>query len=99
MIEPRQPIFDWGQRVVALVDMLNDGSYPDRGEAECLVSVGTEGEVVQVGQHTDSHEPVYMVDFGGLVVGCMEDEIMLVQELRDMAQKARASTASASTLA
>lgn len=79
MIEPRTPKYDWGQRVVAEVDLLNDGSYPERGAEALLVEKGTLGEVVQVGMHTDSNTPVYMVEFsGGCVVGCLEEEIARV---------------------
>jgi nitrogen fixation protein NifZ len=41
-----------------------------------LVSQGTRGEIVQIGSHTESQTPVYLVEFGeGLVVGCLEEEI------------------------
>ena len=76
MIEPRVPKFQWGQRVAALADLTNDGSFPDAELEALLVSVGDEGEIVQVGMHTDSNTPVYLVEFGErLVVGCMEEEI------------------------
>jgi nitrogen fixation protein NifZ len=29
MIEPRIPKYQWGQRVKALIDLFNDGSFPD----------------------------------------------------------------------
>ena len=35
MIEARAPKYRWGQKVLALVDLYNDGSYPER-EAETL---------------------------------------------------------------
>jgi nitrogen fixation protein NifZ len=76
MIEPRAPKFQWGQRVAALGDLHNDGSYPDAELAALLVSVGDQGEIVQVGMHTDSNTPVYLVEFGDRrVVGCLEEEI------------------------
>jgi len=90
MIEPRDPRYQWGQRVVSLSDMFNDGSYPDKLGDELLVAVGNEGDIVQVGVHEESQQPVYMVDFDGLVVGCMEEEIVLLQELQEMARQARA---------
>ncbi|POF33870.1 nitrogen fixation protein NifZ [Roseibium marinum] len=78
-IEPRTPKYDWGQRVRAMVDLQNDGSYPDAPEDALLVAVGDLGEVVQVGMHTDTNTPVYMVEFDGpKVVGCLEEEISLV---------------------
>ena len=76
MIEPRAPKFQWGQRVAALADMHNDGSFPDAEPEALLVGVGARGEIVQVGMHADSNTPVYLVEFGErLVVGCMEEEI------------------------
>jgi len=76
MIEPRMPKFQWGQRVAARTDLHNDGSFPDAGLEALLVSIGDHGEIVQVGMHTDSNTPVYLVEFGERrVVGCMEEEI------------------------
>lgn len=78
MIDPRTPKFDWGQRVAAGTDLFNDGSYPDRAADALLVERGMVGEVVQVGMHTGSDTPVYLVEFpGGCVVGCLEEEIVL----------------------
>lgn len=77
MIEPALPRFRWGQRVVSLSDLLNDGSYPDVPDAALLVPGGTVGEVVQIGVHVESGTNVYMVEFGERrVVGCREDEIV-----------------------
>lgn len=68
--------YQWGQRVRALSDLRNDGSYPDRPIDALLVPEGDHGEVVQVGTHVESGMPVYMVEFGGgNVVGCLEEEI------------------------
>jgi nitrogen fixation protein NifZ len=76
MIEPRVPIYQWGQRVVAQVDLYNDGSFPEQEMEALLVSQGAQGEVVQVGTHTDSNTPVYLVEFNpGQVVGCLEEEL------------------------
>lgn len=78
MIEPKIPKYDWGMRVVALADLRNDGSYPDRQADAMLVGQGTAGEVVQVGRHTDTDTPVYLVEFpDGSVIGCLEEEIAL----------------------
>lgn len=78
MIDVREAKFQWGQRVRAAVDLYNDGSYPDRADDALLVSVGAQGEVVQIGTHVDSNTPVYMVQFGETnVVGCLEEEIAL----------------------
>lgn len=80
MIEPRVAKFQWGQRVVAGMDLVNDGSYPECAENALLVAQGSVGEVVQIGHHVDSDTPVYLVEFGtdsrsGCVVGCLEEEI------------------------
>jgi len=77
MIDPRLPKFQWGQRVKALIDLRNDGSFPDAPAEGLLVGIGDTGEIVQVGTHTDSNVPVYLVEFGErLVVGCLEEEIV-----------------------
>lgn len=77
MIEPRRPRYQWGQRVKALNDLLNDGSFPGAPLEALLVRVGDAGEIVQVGTHTEANMPVYLVEFGDrMVVGCLEDEIM-----------------------
>lgn len=77
MIEPRLPRYQWGQRVKALVDLHNDGSFPDAPLEALLVNFGNVGEIVQVGTHTDANIPVYLVEFGErLVVGCLEEEII-----------------------
>ncbi len=76
MIDIRIPKFQWGQPVSAVIDLFNDGSYPDREPEVLLVSRGSRGEVVQVGHHEETNTPVYMVEFQeGCVVGCLEEEI------------------------
>ena len=76
MIEPRIPRFQWGQRVEALSDLRNDGSFPDAEIESLLVAIGSIGEIVQVGTHTEANVPIYLVEFGErLVVGCLEEEI------------------------
>lgn len=77
MIEPRLPKYQWGQRVKALINLHNDGSFPDAETAALLVNVGDTGEIVQVGTHTEANIPIYLVEFGErLVVGCLEEEII-----------------------
>ena len=81
MLEPRMAKFQWGQRVAAGVDLVNDGSYPDREADALLVAQGSMGEIVQIGQHVDTDTPIYLVEFGtdsqsSCVVGCMEEEIL-----------------------
>lgn len=76
MIDIREPIFQWGQPVLADTDLINDGSYPEKEPEALLVAKGTKGEVVQVGHHTDANIPIYLVEFpGNLVVGCLEEEL------------------------
>jgi nitrogen fixation protein NifZ len=76
MIEPRSPKYQWGQRVKALIDLYNDGSFPETAPDARLVGVGDTGEIVQVGTQTEANLPIYLVEFGErLVVGCLEEEI------------------------
>lgn len=76
MIEIREPKYQWGQRVVAALDLHNDGSFPYAPAQALLARAGDAGEVVQVGTHAESNTPVYLVEFGErCVVGCLEEEI------------------------
>lgn len=75
LIEPRPPRFAWGQAVVAAIDLYNDGSHPEAADDQLLVVAGGPGEIVQVGHHAEANLPVYMVDFGVAVIGCLEDEL------------------------
>jgi nitrogen fixation protein NifZ len=78
MIDPREPKFQEGQRVRCVIDLVNDGSYPNAAEDALLVASGGLGEVVQVGMHVDANTPVYMVEFDQkYVIGCLEEEIAL----------------------
>lgn len=72
----RTPKYQWGQPVVALQDLVNDGSYPDCAADELLAADGTQGEIVQVGTIVESQIPIYLVSFpNGRVVGCLEEEL------------------------
>jgi nitrogen fixation protein NifZ len=75
MIEPRAPKYQWGQTVLAADDLYNDGSLPDIAEDLLLVAAGGPGEIVQIGLHEEAKVPVYMVDFGVAVLGCLEEEL------------------------
>lgn len=77
-LELREPAYAWGQRVVALDDLLNDGSYPDRPEDALLAARGTVGEIVKIGHAEEINEPVYLVQFADCVVGCLEIELVPV---------------------
>jgi nitrogen fixation protein NifZ len=70
------PRFDWGQRVQAVTDLFNDGSYPEEPMDALLVGAGESGEIVQVGQHVDSGATVYIVEFAAdRLIGCFEPEL------------------------
>lgn len=76
MLDMREPKFQWGQPVIAAIDLVNDGSYPGVELDGLLIESGTRGEIVQTGMHEESNTPVYLVEFpGGKVVGCLEPEI------------------------
>lgn len=71
-----RPKFDWGQRVRATMDLVNDGSHPERADDELLVKRGETGEIVNVGTHVETETVVYLVEFSPrLVVGCLKSEI------------------------
>lgn len=73
--DPNLHKFQWGQPVWAATDLYNDGSLPDAHEDQLLVVAGGPGEVVQIGLHEETRVPVYMVDFGVAVLGCLEEEL------------------------
>ncbi len=74
--ETRLPKYQWGQPVVAAIDLYNDGSLPDAPEEDVLLVVeGGPGEIVQIGHHEEANMPIYLVDFGTVVLGCLEEEI------------------------
>ena len=75
-LEPRAPAYAWGQRVIALDDLVNDGSYPERASDALLAPRGTVGEVVNIGHAPELNEPVYLVQFADCVVGCLEIELV-----------------------
>jgi len=74
-IEPKAPSFAAGQRVVALCDLFNDGTHPKEATDALLVQVGAVGEVINVGHAPEANEPIYLVEFGQVVVGCTDDEL------------------------
>jgi len=61
--------------VIALDDLINDGSYPDRAVDALLAARGSVGEIVKIGHAQDLNEPVYLVQFEAGVVGCLEIEL------------------------
>jgi nitrogen fixation protein NifZ len=82
VIDIREPKYQWGQSVTAAVDLYNDGSLPEAPEDVLLVVAGGPGEIVQIGHHEEANVPVYLVDFGTVVLGCMEEEIAPMAEVR-----------------
>lgn len=76
VIETREPAYGWGQRVIALDDLHNDGSYPERPADALLAARGAVGEIVNIGHAPELNEPVYVVQFEGCVVGCLEIELL-----------------------
>jgi nitrogen fixation protein NifZ len=77
---PASPATGGGERVRAAVDLFNDGSSPEQPIDIRLVQCGEAGEIVQVGQHTDSGTVVYMVEFAlDRMVGCLETELLPLQ--------------------
>ena len=75
-MEMREPAYAWGQRVVAIDDLHNDGSHPERAPDALLAARGDVGEIVNIGHAPDLNEPVYLVQFAGCVVGCLEIELV-----------------------
>ena len=75
-IEAREPAYAWGQRVIALDDLVNDGSHPERPVDAMLAARGSLGEIVNIGHAQELNEPVYLVQFEGCVVGCLEIELV-----------------------
>lgn len=73
---PREPVYAWGQRVIALDNLLNDGSYPDKQQDALLAARGSVGEIVNIGYAPQLDEPVYLVQFVDCVVGCLEIELV-----------------------
>ena len=74
--EARPPQYPWGLNVIALDDLFNDGSYPEREHDALLAARGEVGEIVNIGTAVELGEPVYLVQFAHAVVGCMEEEII-----------------------
>lgn len=79
-VDPRLPKYQDGMRVRALIDLRNDGSHPNFPPDALLVATGMQGEIINVGEHTESNTPVYLVEFSeSLVIGVLEEEIEPVE--------------------
>ena len=78
-MDVRLPKYYVNQKVKAVQDIFNDGSYPAEKD-KLLINSGMSGVVVQTGHHSENNIPVYMVDFENkFVVGCFEEEIIPVE--------------------
>ena len=77
-MEIREPAYAWGQRVIAIDDLVNDGSHPERAADAVLAARGDVGEIVNMGHAQEINEPVYLVQFRDCVVGCLEIELVPV---------------------
>jgi nitrogen fixation protein NifZ len=75
-MEIREPAYAWGQRVIAIDDLINDGSHPECPMDALLAARGSVGEIVNIGHAQDINEPVYLVQFTNAVVGCLEIELV-----------------------
>lgn len=91
MIEPRAPRYPWGLEVVAATDLYNDGSLPGMAEDQLAIAAGGPGEIVQIGHHAEANIPLYMVDFGIVVLGCTEEEILPAHGAEARALRSQAS--------
>lgn len=75
-LAPREPKFQWGQPVITLIDLVNDGSYPDIEADALLQSAGARGDIVNVGIIEETGDPIYLVEFPDeKVIGVLEEEI------------------------
>jgi nitrogen fixation protein NifZ len=75
-MDTREPAYAWGQRVIAIDDLINDGSHPERAADALLAARGDVGEIVNIGHAQELNEPVYLVQFADCVVGCLEIELV-----------------------
>ncbi|MBK6648730.1 MAG: nitrogen fixation protein NifZ [Betaproteobacteria bacterium] len=75
-MDTREPAYAWGQRVIAIDDLVNDGSHPERAEDALMAARGDVGEIVNIGHAQGLNEPVYLVQFADCVVGCLEIELV-----------------------
>lgn len=78
-LAPKEPVYQWGQPVKTVIDIMNDGSYPDTPIDSLLAAKDSQGEVVNIGVIEDSGHPIYLVEFSdGKVIGLFEEEIASV---------------------
>ena len=76
-----KPLFERGDKVVALRDVRNDGTYPGSGIGEFLIRKSEAGYVTQVGTYLNRFY-VYAVDFldSERLVGMRAHELERVEE-------------------
>jgi nitrogen fixation protein NifZ len=76
-----QPVYERGDKVMALKDVRNDGTYPGSRIGEFLIHKGEWGYVSQVGTYLNRFY-VYSVDFveAQMLVGMRAHELKLLEE-------------------
>ena len=77
MIDPRLPKYQWGQRVRGLIDLVNDGSFPNAPEDALLVGVGRRS--ARSSRSARMSRPTRRSTSSNssekYVIGCLEEEI------------------------
>jgi len=74
-----RPAFEEGQKVRALKDVRNDGTYPGRPMADFLIRTGDVGYVKSIGTYLQMYY-IYGIDFyeKHIIVGMRAKELELV---------------------
>ncbi|MBP2294163.1 nitrogen fixation protein NifZ [Azospirillum rugosum] len=74
-----RPVFEEGQKVRALRDVRNDGTYPGRPMGDFLIRTGDVGYVKSVGTYLQMYY-IYAIDFyeKRIIVGMRAKELELV---------------------
>lgn len=79
MVEPTAARLHAGQEVRAARDLHNDGSHPGAAVDGLLAATGARGRVLRVGRHEESGLSVYLVDFDGCLLGCLDDDLDIAE--------------------
>ncbi len=70
-----EPKFMLNQRVRAVENLVNDGTFPDVAPDALLAGEGAIGEIIKIGHQEETNATVYLVEFGERAIGCFEAEI------------------------
>jgi nitrogen fixation protein NifZ len=83
------PLFQVGDKVRAIKDVKNDGTYPHRGVGDILISKGDIGYVRDIGTFLQQFY-IYAVDFydRAMIVGMRGKELVVVERNTDSAAPA-----------